>query len=211
METFSALLAICAGNSPVPGEFPTQRPVTRSFDVYFDLRTNKRLSKQNRGWWFETLSPPLWRHRNVSVALNIECKALDGTKQFWTLWWTSLRGSASCNVFGMNTVWLTICGTEMALVNCYQELIVTKPINKRAVLSSVLGTVIKLCLGTCSDRIGQPTLLVWFGIIITTPRNVLENTCGHLGMFMIHAWLWFHTEACIYLVGGPKVETGFVS
>ena len=35
METFSALLAICAGNSPVPGEFPTQRPVTRSFDVVF--------------------------------------------------------------------------------------------------------------------------------------------------------------------------------
>ena len=46
METFSALLAICAGNSPVSGEFPTQRPVTRSFDVYFDLRPNKRLSKQ---------------------------------------------------------------------------------------------------------------------------------------------------------------------
>ena len=46
-ETFSALLAICAGNSPVPGEFPTQRPVTRSFDVYFDLRLNKRLSKQS--------------------------------------------------------------------------------------------------------------------------------------------------------------------
>ena len=38
METFSALLAICAGNSPVPGEFPAQRPVTRSFDVFFDLR-----------------------------------------------------------------------------------------------------------------------------------------------------------------------------
>ena len=37
MEKVSALLAICAGNSPVPGEFPTQRPVTRSFDVYFDL------------------------------------------------------------------------------------------------------------------------------------------------------------------------------
>ena len=40
MEIFSALLAICAGNSPVPGEFPTQRPVTRSFDVFFDLRLN---------------------------------------------------------------------------------------------------------------------------------------------------------------------------
>ena len=38
METFSALLAICAGNSPVSGEFPAQRPVTRSFDVFFDVR-----------------------------------------------------------------------------------------------------------------------------------------------------------------------------
>ena len=65
METFSALLAICAGNSPVPGEFPAQRPVTRSFDVFFDLRLNKRLSKQSWGWWFETLSCSLWRHCNV--------------------------------------------------------------------------------------------------------------------------------------------------
>ena len=46
METFSALLAICAGNSPVTGEFPAQRPVMRSFDVYFDLCLNKRLIKQ---------------------------------------------------------------------------------------------------------------------------------------------------------------------
>ena len=65
METFSALLAICAGNSPVPGEFPAQRPVTRSFDVFFDLRLNKQLSKQLWGWWFETLSHLLWRHRNT--------------------------------------------------------------------------------------------------------------------------------------------------
>ena len=64
METFSALLAICAENSPVPGEFPTQRPVTRSFDVFFDLRLNKRLSKQWWGLWFETLTRLLWRHRN---------------------------------------------------------------------------------------------------------------------------------------------------
>ena len=65
MEKFSALLAICAGNSPVHGEFPAQRPVTRSFDVFFDLRLNKRLSKQSCGWWFETLSCPLWSHCNV--------------------------------------------------------------------------------------------------------------------------------------------------
>ena len=49
METFSASLAICAGNSPVTGEFSAQRPVTRSFDVFFDLRLNKRLSKQQWG------------------------------------------------------------------------------------------------------------------------------------------------------------------
>ena len=60
METFSMSLAIC---SPVIGEFPVQRPpVTRSFDVFFGLRLNKRLSKQWWGWWFETLSSPLWCH-----------------------------------------------------------------------------------------------------------------------------------------------------
>ena len=47
METFSALLDICAGNSPVSGEFPTHRPATLSFDVFFDLRLNKRLNKQS--------------------------------------------------------------------------------------------------------------------------------------------------------------------
>ena len=41
METFPALLAICAGNAPVPGEFPEQMPVTRSFDVFSDLHPNK--------------------------------------------------------------------------------------------------------------------------------------------------------------------------
>ena len=64
METFSALLAICAGNSPVTGEFPVQRQVTRIFDVFFDLRLNKRFSKQTRGWWLETILCPLWRHCN---------------------------------------------------------------------------------------------------------------------------------------------------
>ena len=67
METFSALLTLCAGNSPVSGEFPSQRPVTRSFDVFFDLRLYKRLSKHSWGWWFETLSSSLWRHRNVQI------------------------------------------------------------------------------------------------------------------------------------------------
>ena len=56
METFLALLALCAGNSPTTGEFPTQRPVS------FDLYLNKRLSKQSWGWLIETPSRSLWRH-----------------------------------------------------------------------------------------------------------------------------------------------------
>ena len=61
-KRFSVLLALCAGNSSVTGEFPTQRPVTWSFDVFFDLRLNKRLIKQSWGWWFETPTCSLWRH-----------------------------------------------------------------------------------------------------------------------------------------------------
>ena len=53
----------------VPGEFPAQRPVTRNFDVFFDLRLNKRLRKQSWGWWFEMLSRPLWRHCKCLVLL----------------------------------------------------------------------------------------------------------------------------------------------
>ena len=60
-ETFSALLALCAGNSPVTNEFPSQRPVTQSFDVFFDLRLNKQ---QSWCWLFETPSRSLWCHHN---------------------------------------------------------------------------------------------------------------------------------------------------
>ena len=48
---------------------PAQRPVTWSFDVFFDLGLNKRLSKQSWGWWFETLLCPLWRHFNADKYL----------------------------------------------------------------------------------------------------------------------------------------------
>ena len=62
METFSTLLAVCAGNSPVTGEFPSQGTVTRSFDAFLDLCLNKCLSKQSWGWWFEMPSRSLWHH-----------------------------------------------------------------------------------------------------------------------------------------------------
>ena len=58
---------LLCGEFTGPGDFPTQRPVTRSFVVFFDLRLNKRFSKQPWGWWFETPSWSLWRECN-------ECK-----------------------------------------------------------------------------------------------------------------------------------------
>ena len=62
---------------PLCGEFtsdrwiPLKRPVTRSFDDFFYLGLNKRLSKQSRGWWFKTPSRPLWRHCNVIAVLVV--------------------------------------------------------------------------------------------------------------------------------------------
>ena len=71
METFSELLAFCAGYSTVNGEFPSQRPVTRSFDVFFYSHLNKRLSKQSWGWWFEMPSSSLWRHFNGLLTMTV--------------------------------------------------------------------------------------------------------------------------------------------
>ena len=87
METFSRVTGHLCGNSPVTGEFPTQRPVTRSFDVVFDLRQNKRLSKQTWGWWFETPSHPLWRNCNDAIA-SVPRKQTWGCMGKWPMWIT---------------------------------------------------------------------------------------------------------------------------
>ena len=55
---FSALLALCEG------------PVTHSFDVFFDLRLNKRLSRQSRRRWFMTPSRSLCRHCNMNCVCH---------------------------------------------------------------------------------------------------------------------------------------------
>ena len=68
METFSALLANCAGNSLVPGEFP-HKGQWRGALMFFYLRLNKRLNKQSWGWWFKTPWFPLWCHCNVHFKL----------------------------------------------------------------------------------------------------------------------------------------------
>ena len=98
METFYALLALCAGNSPITGEFLAQRPVTRSFDVFFDLRLNKRLSKHSWGWWSDT--PPrslwlpvmyleyasTWRDSGAIVAGAKFCNVMSNNNQFAATW-----------------------------------------------------------------------------------------------------------------------------
>ena len=117
MEALSALLTICAGNSPVTGEFHAQRPVTRSFDALFDLRLNKRrgLSKQWWGWWFETHSYPLWRHCSVlfwigpysDVTMNILASQITGDSIVClTVGWDineNIKGRVACPLWGEST------------------------------------------------------------------------------------------------------------
>ena len=106
----SELLAICDGNSPVTREFPSRRSVTWSFDVFFDLRLNKRLSKQSWGWWFETPSRPLWRHCNVIHLGSSHFFSLANwvTAKFdhvgWSQWdqrWTTSEGGLTLNPIGI--------------------------------------------------------------------------------------------------------------
>ena len=70
MDTSSALLSLCEGNPPVTGGFLSQRPVTQSFGVFFDLCMNKILSKRKIRQWCETSSRSLWRHCNVAITFS---------------------------------------------------------------------------------------------------------------------------------------------
>ena len=98
METFSALLALCAGNSPVTGEYPAQRPVTRSFDVYFDLSLYKRLCKLSGRWWFETPSRSWWRHRNG---------ANKPPEQKGVVFWKMNKSNCNWTAWNVNDIWIT--------------------------------------------------------------------------------------------------------
>ena len=82
METFSTILALCEWNPPVTGAFPSQSPVTWSFDVLFDLRLNKRFSKQSRHWWFEMPSCSLWCHCN-DIYIYLAIKRFHGHSYLW--------------------------------------------------------------------------------------------------------------------------------
>ena len=106
METFSASLALC-----VTGEFPSQRPVTRSFDVFFDLCLNKRLSKQPWGWWFETphydvILMSYYRHNTTRFTLP--------GSQHWFRWWL---GAIKQQAITRANVTLSIVPTHIVAVD----------------------------------------------------------------------------------------------
>ena len=54
-----------------PRYWPFVRTKASDAKLFFDMRLNKRLSKQSCGWWFETLSRPLWRRRNAKKTFHI--------------------------------------------------------------------------------------------------------------------------------------------
>ena len=108
METFSALLTLCVGNSPVPGEFPHKGQWGGALMFLWINALNKRLSKQSWGWWFDKPSRSLWRHCN-ECSLNRAVNA--GT--------TDLASSFGINGLVKQT-YRTIIATT-ALVNCLKN------------------------------------------------------------------------------------------
>ena len=66
-------------------EAKAQKPMTRSFDVFFDLCLNKRLSKQSRRRWFETPSRSLWRHCNGQAVLAMTTTRCGRVTWLWRL------------------------------------------------------------------------------------------------------------------------------
>ena len=81
METFSELLAISAGNSPITGEFTAQMASNAELWYFFDLHLNEWLRKQSRGWCFQMPSRPLWRHsndyENLFKSARVACSNFD--------------------------------------------------------------------------------------------------------------------------------------
>ena len=121
-ENISCVTGPLCGEVTGPREFLTQRPVTRNFDVFFDLRLNKRLSKQPWGCWFETPSWSLWRQCNDD-SMNLPV---------WTLWrprgfsyksWTGhLQSHHNLHIVTSkynNTVHYRDCVYEFDLFICY--------------------------------------------------------------------------------------------
>ena len=99
MEKISALLAFCAGNSSITGEFPRQRLVTWNFAVFFDPRLDQQLSKHWRQRWFETPPCSLWR----------QCNGFQGISSLYALQPQVCQVCASCGNKSWCSLWITSC------------------------------------------------------------------------------------------------------
>ena len=115
---------ICAGNSSVAGEFRAQWPVTRNFDVFFDLCLNIRLSKQSWGWWFETQSRPLWRH-----------SAVYATKPQGNVIWKVAVYVCKCITSTYSACLVCVFGENMP---CYNEIVMELPPSRLTAYTWVL-------------------------------------------------------------------------
>ena len=121
-------------NSPVASEFSTQRPVTRSFDIFCDLCLNKMFSKQPWGWWFETPSRPSWRHCNgvnEESAVLYFCEVLT-----WN--WVTIEYHFWCIPF---SPWIASISYKSALVcvwNYFSQLTLTEISNHWQATSTVV-------------------------------------------------------------------------
>ena len=102
------------GEFTSPRWIPAQRPVTRSFDVCFDLHLNKRLIKQSGGWWFEILSHPLWCHCNVN-----RCN-MAPTSHCFTASFPHLEWDVCTNMY---TISLQVCNISMGILPMEQKCI----------------------------------------------------------------------------------------
>ena len=116
METYSALLAFCEGNSPVTGEFPSLRPVTWYFEFFFDLHLNKRLGKHYRRWGFETPSRSLWRHCNEILAYQLICYHLTWSDK---IHWSIIMAMNFINTGWDNGVWRVWCYAMPCSMACH--------------------------------------------------------------------------------------------
>ena len=164
METFSALLARCAGNSPVTGEFHTQRPVTRSFDVslvctWINGRVNNReagdLRRYRAHYDVTVISILNWRRRSSAAASIIEYQCV------LIIW--HHRPPTS-----MYRQWLIACSASSHYLNqCWRLLPIKNKFQWQFSqnINHVLKTVIWKCRlqddESCLQKWGFKKLLIW--------------------------------------------------
>ena len=170
METFSVLLALCAGNSLVNGEFPAQRPVTRKFDVFCDLCLHKRLGKQKRHRWFEMPSRSLWYRYIMNV--NHACYRrhfIAATKQLYDWFSPSVR--------------LSVCLSVRPSVTPFS------PCSHHRIIMKFSGVITMVRSGVHAEGQGQRSK------VKVTEVNTQLSGFRTLTPVWIHIWQWNHAHS----------------